>query len=201
MSSRTTTVTQRPPDVESQLAAMASAADRANRPAVLIAAPVLLLLAALIGTVWAITDFNGARVRWSNQAKSVSDINQMMFRVKEREASTPDIDALYPRSPFMPVQLRDIAGKVWGVEGEGTIPLDIRNRSEPSPFSGTSDLGRVDVPASGAVDDLNKVFEFMKRVPESEFLSRAFVSQLRIQPAGPQWQVNIQFSLYEKLKG
>ena len=177
-------------DVETMLAAMASGAERANRPTAVVAFSVALLVASLAFAMWSMNSARAAtRVyeRTLTEYANVERLSQLLehlAREQERSRDRPDIYAREPRllstiSQAAPLAGIDRAPIITG--GRETVP--------------GSPLVRQIVNAQIDRQDVSAVMEWITIVLRD--IPGLHIIRLNMRPTTNGWQFQIRFGRWE----
>lgn len=186
----------KPAQTEAQLAALAAAADRANRPTSLLTIPFVLLIVTVLFSVWAYRGL--ATQRSIVQARQVQMVKVAQFveRIKGQQKQNIDLAAIYPPAPFLGSQVGD---ETWKTQGRGFREPPTISQVSSTRVDNNSSIYRSDVTVTVNNEELSNIFTATDATLNHEFLKgRAFVSQANLTPTGTGWRAVLRFSVYEK---
>lgn len=185
------------PSTEAQLSAAAGAADRANRPTILVVAPALLLLGAVIITLITFQRFSSAKATLKDRVAEQTKVNAQVDYYAVLEQARPDVATLYPINDFMDTNMDDIARDVWGEE----LPITVSPKSNPRPVGLNRAIERSDVEVGiTAPTPIDEIFEFVHRVLSDEQLDGVFLAKIDIRPNPGGWTGQLKFRTYERAR-
>ena len=185
------------PSIETQLGAAANAADRANRPTLIVVAPALLLVGAIILVLITNHRFSVAKSVLGDRLAERARVDQLIEFAAELEAANPDIGVLFPPNPFMDVNIADVAQDVWGENG----PVDVSGKSNPRSVGLARQIERSDVDVSFTQPiPLDELFRFIHGVLSDQELRGVFLARINITPRSGGWMGSLRFRLYERAK-
>lgn len=189
-------MTQKPAQIEAQLAALASAADRANRPASLLTIPIVLLLIAVLYGAWAFRGLAAERsVAIVRQSQGVR-IGALVAEIKSHQKQSIDLATIYPPAPFLGSQVGD---ETWKSPDRGFHESPTISQPSSARVDNNSQISRSDVTVTVNNEDVGAVFKAVDATLNHPFLKdRAFVSQAQLTPLGTGWRATFRFSVYEK---
>ncbi|HBS28030.1 MAG TPA: hypothetical protein DEB06_00945 [Phycisphaerales bacterium] len=179
---------------EAALAAMAGAADRANRPVSLLLVPLALLLASILYLAWAGLEVRSEsrtlRVRRAQGAQVVALSDQ----IRALRRAAVDVNTLYPPQPFFVSQLEETAkNPALGFARPPIIEQKREFTESQDPFIKRSEIG-----ATIQMENLATILRWIDAaLNEPNLKGRIFLSQIRLQPISNGWGGNVRFSVYE----
>jgi hypothetical protein len=184
------------PPIETQLGAAANAADRANRPTLLVVAPALLLLGAIVLVLVTNHRFSVAKSALSARLAERARVDQLIEYASELEAANPDVGVLFPPDPFLDVKIADVAQDVWGEGG----PVTVSGKSSPRAVGLARQIAKSDVDVSWTTPlPIDELFTFIYRVlNEPEMTGHVFLARINIKPLPGGWIGSARFRLYER---
>lgn len=184
--------------IETQLTLAANAADRSNRPRMLVIAPALLLLGALILTLVIFQRFSTAKSVLSSRMMERERVVSIIDFAGKLEAAHPDPAKLFPINEYMDVNISDVAKDIWPDATNVTVgPKEKRSLGLNKQFI-RSEVG-ISFTPTVAIDD---VFRFIHGVLTHKDLNGVFVGKVDLHPipAGGGWIGSVRFSLYERAR-
>jgi len=184
---------RRSSELETQLLAAASAADRANRPRIFVIAPALLLIGALIFALVKYQRFVYAKDELASARAQVGELREVIAQAERWRAGRLPIDEIYQQNPFMDVNIDDLRKAMLG-EDAGVRVGQVNRR----PLGLDGQLQRADVDCRITEAPLDDVMAWVEAVEAHESLERVFVSRLDLQPGREGWNGMIRFRGYEK---
>jgi len=184
---------------EEQLASMAGAIDRANRPVSLLFFPALLLLAAIVYVGWA-----GLQVRSASRTLSVrrsmsAQIESLAGEIRQQRTKQVNLASYFPPQPYFVSTIQDTANSE-KFEHFARPPVFERERT----FVESADppLERAEFGATIQLENLDAVFKWIDTVLNAEPLKgKVFVSYIRLQPISNGWGGTVRFSVYRPPTG
>lgn len=185
--------------IEIQLSAVAQAADRRNRPTVVIVVAGLFMLAAIGYTAanfWNMKS-QGARLHAAEQTgKRITD---RIASIKQELARHPDYAAMFPAKTRYLVSLVDEASKVWP-ERTWTI-RDIGSEKPSRGVPRIENLNRLGFSVTIKDEPIDLVLEFAERLvngPE-ELFGKSFIATIDLQPekTSSNWLSTVEIDRYE----
>ncbi|MEO1129916.1 MAG: hypothetical protein AAFX05_09465 [Planctomycetota bacterium] len=186
---------QRAPELEAQLLATANAADRANRPRLVVIAPALLLVGAMIFALVTVQRLSLAKGSLQD-ARSLSDqVDQIITQTMAWRANRLPVE-LYVQNPFMADNIDEIRKTVMGSDD-----TSIRVGSKQARAIGLDGvLQRADVDCQVGDVPLDALLGWIEAVEQHPDLSRVFVAQLELRPSARGWSGTVRFRRYEKTR-
>ena len=184
--------------IETQLTAAANAADRANRPRILVVAPAILLIGALLLTLVVFQRFSIAKSLLSSRLFERGRVQELINVAAKLEDAHPDPAKLFPVNAYMDANINDIAKEIWGENG----PVAVTGKSKRT-LGLNKQVVRSDVDVSiTAAVPMDDVFRFMYEVLTREELKGVFLSKIDLRPiqTGGGWMGSLRFSLYERAR-
>ncbi len=186
----------RPDQTESQLAALAAAADRANRPTSLLTIPILLVIVGILYAAWAYRALTQQRSIVLARQSQVRDVARLVNEIKRHKTKAVNFETLYPGAPFMGSQ---IGTDTWNSPTAGFREPPMVSQVTSNRVDPTSPLYRSDVTATVQNEDLAAIFKAVDATITNDHLKgRVFISQAQLTPTGTGWRATFRFSLYEK---
>lgn len=185
--------------IETQLTAAANAADRSNRPRMLVVAPAILLIGAVILTLILFQRFSFAKSVLSTRLAERERVQKLIDYARDLEAANPEPAMLFPVNEFMEVNIVDVARRYWGEGG----PVHVGPKQKPRTFGLNRVVDRADVDISlTAATSIDDLFPFIHEVLTREELEGVFLSKIDLRPigAGGGWMGSLRFSLYERAR-
>lgn len=181
-------------NMEMQLASVAAAVDRANRPASLLTIPVLLLLASVLYLVWAMNGFGRRWVALEAQIEQTKQIRATVNAIVAEQSKGVDLVSLYPNQPYFGSYVDEIWKQQIGFREPPVVSQVSSQTAIASP-----PIARSDVTCSVNNESLEQVMKAIDSTLAREFLrGHTFVSQATLVPTGAGWRATVRFSLYEK---
>jgi hypothetical protein len=185
-----------PAQLETQLAALAAAAERANRPASYFTIPALLAAGALVFCAWSARGLVRERNAVAARQAQLVRVTQLTEQIKEASKKSVSLDSLYPPAPFFGSQVGD---DTWRHPSRGFREPPTVTASTSTRVDATSSIHRNDVTVTVNNEPIEKVLQAIDATLNFEHLKgRAFVSQANFTPSGTGWRAIVRFSLYEK---
>lgn len=194
----------RPATIESQLAAMAAAADRTNKPTALIAGAAVLLVLAVVFTAWSAGRFFTSRQRLVAEMEKRERVEMVLRSIASKQLDLPNLELHYGREAltYMAENINDVAKQVWASADNpnAPIPVNVGAKAGPTKLLTNESLGlsRVDVRMLSP-QPLEKIMAFIEGVQNNERLRRVNVSLVKLDPAPTGWNAQLQFTAYEQL--
>jgi hypothetical protein len=182
--------------VESQLAAMASAVDRANRPTSLLTVPALVVLVAAVFAVASLRAMNSQRQALRLAQARVAQVASTIEKIRAEERTGFDLESLYSTMPYFGSQ---VGQDTWlqpdiGFRDTPTITGPATSTAVQSPL-----IIRQDYTCSVNNEPIEAILTAIDRTLRHEHLQgRVFVSNAMLTPTGSGWRASVRFSLYEK---
>lgn len=186
----------KPAQLESQLAAFASAADRANRPTSMLTIPALLMVAALLYMFWAYRGLSAERgIAVAKQGQS-SQIMTLVSQIKAEKAKEVDLTKKYQAAPFLGSQVGD---ETWKLPERGLREAPTVSQISSAKIDNTSPILRSDVTVTVNNEDIGAILGAVDATLNHEQLKQlnVFVSQANLTPSGTGWRATLRFSVYE----
>lgn len=185
----------KPAQTEAQLASLAAAADRANKPTSLLTIPVVLLIVTVLFGVWAYRGLAAQRsIVQARQAQAVK-VAHFVEQIKGQQKQSIDMAAIYPPSPFLGSYVDD----TWEAQARSFRETPTVSQVSSTRVDNNSSIYRSDVTVTVNNEELSTIFKAADATLNHEFLKgRAFVSQANLTPTGTGWRAVLRFSLYEK---
>lgn len=181
---------------EMQLNAMAAAVDRANRPTSLLTIPAVLLVAALLYSVWSYRGLAAERSVLRARQSQVARIDSLIRDIETEKKKGIDLEKTYPASPYFGSYVDD----TWKKNPSAAFrePPTVSQVSQGR-VDTTSPLTRSEVTVTVTNEPLESILRAIEGTLSHEFLKgQVFVSQATLTPAGTGWRAIVKFSLYEK---
>ncbi len=188
-----------PASVENQLRAQAAAADRANRPTMLVVVPALLLVGALLLTLVAGVRLVESKRTLERRLADRAQVERIVFEAEQLRRRTPDLDALYPPLPGLGDEIEREARRVWPEGSRGTVRVGQVN-PRPWSVSSTGDLVQVSVDCTVSNVSFQDLTTWIRRVIDEPTRRRVFVSKLSVEPTPQGWTGTVQFRAYQKAR-
>lgn len=185
-----------PPTIEMELASMAAAADRANRPVSLLSIPLLLVVASLLFAAFAYRGLAVQRSLVVHRQAQAARVYELVRQIELEQKKTVDLDRLYPPAPFFGSQVADDVWKKpdFAFREPPNVGSLISTRADA-----LSQVYRSDVTVTVANEPLEKIFRATDAVLNHPHLDgRPFISQVMLTPTGTGWRATVRFSVYEK---
>jgi hypothetical protein len=183
--------------IETQLTAAANAADRANRPRMLVVVPAILLIGGLVLTLVIFQRFSVAKSVLSSRLLERGRVQEIIDYSKKLEDAHPDPAKLFPVNDFMELNILDVAKEFWPEGG----PVTVGQKSKPRSLGLNRLVERSDIDVSivpsASIDDL---FRFIHEVLTKEELKGVFLSKVDLRPSQGGWVGSLRFSLYERAR-
>jgi hypothetical protein len=185
--------------IEIQLASIAHAADRRNRPTVAIVVAALCLLASAGYAVASYWNMQSQGRRLVTAERTGQRIKERIAEIKAEEASYPNYAAMFPALTRYVVHIVDEANVVWP-ERTWTF-REIGTEKTPRSVQLIESLNRVGVTLTIKGEPLHKVFELVERIvngPE-ELFGKSFIAvvDLRPEPTSELWHTIVEIDRYE----
>jgi hypothetical protein len=188
-----------PAQLQAQLVGAANAADRANRPAVFVVLPGVLVVVALIVLLVVLTRFSAARRDIQVQQRDWATIQAMLADLQTRRSTTPDLASAFPRNEQFDTIVEDAAENAWSVEARD-LPVTIGQRRTTGFLAVQTDLKKTDVECViQRPVPLDTLTAWIDAVLTSPYLRGVFLSKLELQPAAGGWRGRVVFRRYEYL--
>ncbi|GAB4553086.1 MAG: hypothetical protein Tsb0013_15530 [Phycisphaerales bacterium] len=184
---------------EAQLSMMASAADRANRPRMIVVVCLLLAGAALILVLAMVFRFTSARSLLEQRLTEKAGVELYVQKTEQLPDQRVDFASMFPDNPSIGDQIAQIADSVTGPQ-----PADKINVGQPQYKGITLLLGggdprlqEVNVRCTFTQVRTEHLLEWMERVQNTPSLSGTFVTSVEISPRDPgRWTGSVQFRRY-----
>lgn len=184
---------------EEQLASMAAAIDRANRPVSFLVVPAALLLVALIYVVWAGTQVRSASRNLAQQRGQALQIESLTQQIREQSRSQIDLASYFPPQPHFVSTIQATASSE-NFKKFARPPVFERERAFPE--SSDPPIERAEIGVTIQLENLDAVFEWIDAVLNHDtFRGKVFLSQIRLQPISNGWGGNLRFSVYRTPPG
>ena len=191
-------MTKRDQQTEAQLVAMAGAADRANRPRMLVIVCLLLAAAALVIVLASAFRFRSTRSLLEDRLAEAAAIEAYVDRSKELAKDGINFAELFPPNPSIADLIEDIAARI-----TGPSPINLIKVSQPSRkglaliFGGNPNLETVTVMCTFTTARTEHIFEMMERVLQEPTLKGIFVHKIDMRPREPGlWSGSVEFRRY-----
>lgn len=187
---------ERTDGTEQQLAALASGADRANRPGLFVVVPALLLVGACLLALIAFVRFEDNRVGLRRELSQQALTERRLEEYRRLQEDVPDVAEMFPIRLALADRIEEIAENiVWAGE---SVPVQVPAATS-RPLFANSDLARRDVVCSVSNASLAKLLEWVGLVEGDERVRGVFVAGVDLRP--PQgrggWSGTVTFRLYE----
>lgn len=187
-------MTLKPAQIEAQLAALASAADRANRPASLLTIPVVLLMVAVLYSAWSYRGLASERSTAIARQNQFASVTRLVAEIKGHQQKSVDLAAIYPPFPFLGSQVGD---ETWKSPERGFREPPVVSNPTSGRVDNNSSIHRDDVTVTVNNEEIEKIFSATDATLNKEFLKgSAFVSQANLTPTGTGWRATVRFSVY-----
>lgn len=183
---------------EAQLASMASAIDRANRPVSFLLVPAALLIVAIAYLAW-----SGLQVRTASRHLALSQaqtvqIESLTEQIRKQGERAIDLAAYFPPQPHFVSSIQDTAT----VPGIGFARPPVIETERRFPEGNDPPLERAEIGATVQLENLDAVLEWIDTALNAEQLKgKVFLSQIRLQPISNGWGANIRFGVYRTPPG
>ncbi|MBL0926798.1 MAG: hypothetical protein IBJ11_03990 [Phycisphaerales bacterium] len=190
--------TARPASSEAQLAALAAAADRANRPTGMIVLTALLAGIGLAFLLVSLAAYSRSKSEYRVNFETATRTRKLLADIDSLRQLRPDVNKLYPPTNFMTANISEVAQQVWGSAALSSVRIGDAQIS-PLPFSEGVDRATVQCVIDS--QPLEKILRWIDEVPKHKgFMDgghKVFVSQFTVQPSGPGWQANINYTMFQ----
>jgi hypothetical protein len=181
---------------DAQLVALADAADRANRPRMLVIVLALLAGAALVLVVAQSFRFLGARSLLEQRLTEARTVERFAERTRELRDREIDLASLFPDNPSMADQMQSLANEITEAPPGRRITVDVIRRNR-AVFQGDPSLQSATVRSTFQSVTTEQLFEWMERVQRLEGLDGAFVTEFSINPVEPgRWRGQVEFRMF-----
>lgn len=184
---------------EDQLASVASAIDRANRPVSFLVFPAALLLVAMVYLGWAGLQVRGASRTLDARRGQATQIESLVEQIREQSRKQVDLASFFPSQPFFVSTIQATADPK-NFSEFARPPVLERERSFPE--SSDPPLERAEIGATIQLENLDAIFKWIDTALNDEQLKgKVFLSQIRLQPISNGWGGNLRFSVYRTPTG
>ncbi len=206
-----------PPGSDPQLIALANQAERANRPAALIAIVGGLVVVAMIALLVGIAGYADGRAMLVREEAAARLVQTRLDEIAAIKAAQPDAYELYKSGRFMGKQLDDVAEEVWETDDLSRIvPHDFPpDRTELG--IGYPGIGRLKSEWRPQNQPLETIIEFIEAVLADDAtrqeryprlaeerccpdLNLVFLGKLQLTPTAAGWSAVIEFRRYYGIK-
>ncbi|MBL8744779.1 MAG: hypothetical protein JNK58_00325 [Phycisphaerae bacterium] len=186
----------KPAQIEAQLTALASAADRANRPASMLTFPAVLLVVALLYSAWSFRGLASSRSMATAMQNQGARVAGLIAEIKGRQKESIDLASIYPPAPFLGSQVGD---ETWKSPERGFREPPTVSQPTSARVDNASLISRSDVTVTVNNEEIEAIFRAADATLNHPYLKdRAFVSQAQLTPLGTGWRATFRFSVYEK---
>ncbi len=182
------------------LVAAANAADRRNRPAVLIVLGLVTVVAAAVFAVAGSFSFTAADTELDRERRLSADARRLVAELNQLQIARRS-PGDYRNAGLMPQHLRTTASEVWNLptgDQEFLRIVDIPASPERRPLQTSPGLNRADVSVRITAQPLETILTFVEEALNNEFLQTAFVTSITLDPAPKNWNATIEFRQYEQ---
>lgn len=193
----------RSPETQTQLQTLANAADNANRPAMLVNIAGVLVVFAILFTLWSGARFFSAKHSLESELRGRDEVGTVLQQIAMRRQDTPDLEKLFPPQTYLAENINDVVLSVWNTpkENQASLPVKTTPRDGPTVLAGNPQLGRSEVLVTMNGQPIEKIMQFLGAVQEATYLKDVtFISGLKLTPMGMGWNAEIRFVAYEKMK-
>jgi hypothetical protein len=184
-----------PPRTYAQLAAVANAADRANRPTHLVAVAGIALVTAILFSLVSFRSLADARAASARAATEADTIEQHIATYQSLQTEDASLATYYPPNPYMDSTIEDVA-KPYEDEfkNRNTVAASPRRINVP----GIPGLDRYELECTIDNDPLQLSMRWITdALAEPENLAgRVFISKVSLTPINPYWRTHFTLAWY-----
>lgn len=182
---------------EAQLVAMAGAADRANRPRVIVLVCLMLAGAALVLVLVQAFQFGSASALLEQRTTEIDSVRSYVQHAEDLRDQEVDLAGAFPHNPSIADRIQSLANEVTGADQSKRIIVQVANYKD-AVFGGDPALQSVTVRATFTALPTRELMEWIELVEGAEDLRGVFVQSFEIRPrdAG-RWTGSVNFRRYE----
>ena len=174
---------RRTPEAEAQLRSAAAAADRRNRPTMMVLVPAVLLLVAILYTAWSAQAFSSARGAYMSMGARTERVQSLIDQIKVAREQEETTTNEFRRAPYLVSDIGDdeADGKQGYAKQHG---LSIK-KIDPRRGSVLRDELLVENSVSVYMQgqSLDRIFRWMNACLEDEnYKGRLFVKSINLKP-------------------
>lgn len=188
---------RRTSDVERQLAAMASARERANNPRSLLVLGGLALVVGLIVVIWAMISVAGARARFAGAENRAQRWAEQLATIESLSGSAPDLAELYPISSFIKSDYEGIVRQMWPNQiPQLSVGTHQRRRTIPD---SAIEQWEIEVNSNATGVELDRFMQFINAAIEKQGQKPTFVSHISLVPvpSSANWRATTRIGMYQ----
>lgn len=184
--------------VETQLRALANAADRSNKPTWMLLAGALVLAGGLLYAGMSYSNFRRARMRFDAEVGEAQKVGDLLREHAAIKARTPDLAKLYPSLSHFGSNIENLARRAWSIGERQPVPGVTVSEPRSNPSQVNTQLNMVTVDLQINDQPLDKVFQLLESIQGDPTLRPCYISLLVLNPATSGWTATIRVASYEK---
>ncbi|MEM1422508.1 MAG: hypothetical protein AAGH64_00745 [Planctomycetota bacterium] len=185
---------------EAQLSMMAGAADRANRPRMLVIVSLLLVIASVVVVLALAVGFTGKRDLLRQRLTERAGVQTYIDRARALDSGeSTDFAEIFPDFPGIGDEIERLADSVTGPQPRDKITVSAPQYKSITQLLGGGDpnLREVNVRCTFSNAKTGDLLEWMQAVEESPLLPGVFVTAITMEPREPgRWTGSVQFRRY-----